>query len=127
MTAKKSKYILTNYVPLILNVQEKFCFAAKHILRILRDFSRGQRAFWPLNCPEHREEEFWGQKGWGPLENYQKMHHDMFCPRQKNTPLHFQNQRYIHLIFMSQREKERGGREKEEEREREKIVGNYIS
>jgi hypothetical protein len=44
----------------------------------------------------------------------------MFCPRQKNNPLHFQNQRYIG-IFMSLRERERGrGRERERERESER-------
>ncbi len=40
----------------------------------------------------------------------------MFCPREKNNPLHFQNQKYIG-IFMSLRERE-GGRERERERER---------
>jgi hypothetical protein len=91
--------------------KRSFVSRAKHILGIFRDFSRGQRVFWPLNCPEHREEEFCGQKSWGPLEKYQEMHHYMFCPRQKINPLHFQNQRYI--VFLCPKERERGGREKE--------------
>ncbi len=47
------------------------------------------------------------------------MHHYMFCPRQINNPLHFQNQRYIDL-FMSQRERDirrERAREKETDKE----------
>ncbi len=47
------------------------------------------------------------------------MPHYMFCPSQKNNPLHFQNQRYIG-IFMSLRERERGEGERGGERAREK-------
>jgi hypothetical protein len=46
----------------------------------------------------------------------------MFCPRQKNNPLHFQNQRYIG-IFISLRERRRG---RERERKRDKKVRAII-
>ncbi len=47
-----------------------------------------------------------------------KIPHYKFCPRQNNNPLHFQNQRYVG-IFMSLRERERGG-ESEGERDKKK-------
>ncbi len=49
-----------------------------------------------------------------PFKKSQEMPHYIFCPIQKNNPLHFQNQRYIG-IFMSLRERERE-REREQER-----------
>jgi hypothetical protein len=45
----------------------------------------------------------------------------MFWPRQKNNPMHFQNQRYIGIL-MSLREREREiEREGERERERARV------
>jgi hypothetical protein len=59
------------------------------------------------------------------LKNPKERPHYIFCPRQKNNPLHFQNQRYIGIVFVPEREREterqrqRDG-EREKEREREK-------
>jgi hypothetical protein len=51
---------------------------------------------------------FEGQKDLCPLEKSQEIHHYMFCPRQKNNPLHFQKQGYLNVPE----------REKEQEREK---------
>jgi hypothetical protein len=93
------------------------------------------------NRPLLRSGQLRGQKGLCWLKKSQEMPHYMFCLRQKNNPLHFQNQRDIG-IFMSLREREReqcereresARREMEEkakdtdkEKERDKKCGHYM-
>ncbi len=50
---------------------------------ILRDILREPRLFWPLNCPERSEGQFWGQKSRGPLKISRKMAHKVICPKTK--------------------------------------------
>jgi hypothetical protein len=94
-------------------------FAGKHIIGHFEGFFEGAETY--------AQDNLGGQKDQGPLEKSQEMPHYIFCPRQKNNPLHFQNQWYIG-IFMSLRARKREwerdrararAREQEQERERE--------
>jgi hypothetical protein len=64
-------------------------------------FRGGPRLFWPLNCPERSEGQFWGQKSRGPLEIPREMAHYVVCPKPKKIISQiFKNQQCIG-IFMS--------------------------
>jgi hypothetical protein len=71
------------YCTVILKVWDIFFSRAKHKMGHFLGFFKGAETFLTLNCPEHSEGQFWGQKGQDPLEKPQAMPHYMFCPKQK--------------------------------------------
>ncbi len=68
----------------------------------------------------HFEGHFCVKKIEAPLKNPKKCPIICFAPDKKNNPLHFQNQRYIGILYFLKRE--RGGRGREEERARVRAI-----
>jgi hypothetical protein len=66
-----------------------------------------------------REIFFRGVKKVEAPQKSPKLPHYMFCPRQKNNPLHFLNQRYIGILMSLREIARQRESERESERERE--------
>ncbi len=50
-------------------VREVIFHLVKTHSRSFREILKGSKTFWPLNCPERKEEQFRGQKRRGSFKN----------------------------------------------------------